>query len=603
MTSGLLWVTVVAGLFTVLLSLSGQQRSARGSALTAALAATTSSIWLAAAFVSEDWRYEYVADHTRSGIGTFPRLAGLWAGPEGSLLLWSTLVAWSMVIALHLTRGTEVWRHVAAIGGTLTAGYAGIVALVASPFVLLDLPAVDGLGLQPILEHPAMVWHPPLLYAGLVGLLVPSLIVAASGWAKQPIDIRRAWWAVPLGLLAAGLLSGARWAHAELGWGGYWAWDPIESAGLAAWLAGVAALHLRTLSGRAMVAVGVLPGLGALWATTLTRIGIVSSVHAFADRPALRVSLLIVAGVGSALLVGAVLVGAVLTTNIRVGGPSRARAGGWVLLVAALYVATGTYQPLIEAATSGDRLAIAGTYFARILWPVVIVGGGLAVRADRRWWPALAGGVVGAVAVPISVGPFGLALAATGGAVAASAASLFRSRRPGAVAHIGAGVLLIGVAGTLGTSVTAVRLVVDEPTEVEGLTMVHRSVGLDEGAVISTATALVEVDGDELTPSLVSYHLRGVSTAEVAHRSSGFDEIQVVLLNADADQARYRVNRFPRIHLVWIGGGLVVASLLFGQSRRRLRSSNRLTVEPLSLSPSSARGVAGAGGEEGGHIG
>ncbi len=600
-TAGI-WIAALASLVTVGSALVGARRVAVAAAAVSAAGAGASTARLAAAFLGEDWRFVYVADHTRSGIGPLPRMAGLWAGPEGSLLLWSTLVAWCVVGGLLLGRRSAEWRWLAGFGGAISAGYLGVVVIVASPFETLEIPAVDGLGLQPILEHPAMVWHPPLLYAGLVGLLVPSLVGAARSWHGVPVRTPASWWAVPLGLLAAGLLSGARWAHAELGWGGYWAWDPIESAGLAAWLAGVAALHLQRrpppLPERALVAVSVLPGLGAIWATTLTRIGVVSSVHAFADRPALRVSLLAVAGLASAIFLGAIVV-ARPTGRSPATRASGARPGGWVLLVASLYVATGTYQPLVEAATTGDRVAIAGTYFARLLWPVAIVGGALALRADRRWWATLIGAVVGVSIVPLAAGPFGLTLGAIGGAVAASALALVRSGRPGAVAHVGVGVLLVGVAGTLATTVTVVRLVLDEPRTVDGVVLTHRSVEVAPGDVTSTATAVLDLDGRSLEPQLVTFHLRGVSTAEVAHRTDGLDEWQVVLLDADATSARYRINRFPDIHLVWIGGLLVAASLVMGQSRRRFRASSWSSVEsPSDASP----GTAGEAGPAGGAV-
>ncbi len=595
-----LWAVVVAAVLGGVGGAVGRRGLAMIGAVAAAVLSSLMLGRLATAFVSEDWSYEYVADHTRSGIGTLPRLAGLWAGPEGSLLLWATLTAWAMVIALALVHDRATIRVLSPIAGLLVGGYAAIVASVASPFETLAIPAVDGLGLQPILEHPAMVWHPPVLYAGLVGMLVPSTIAAARGWARRPIRVRAVWWSVPLGLLAAGLLSGARWAHAELGWGGFWAWDPIESAGLAAWLAAVAALHLGrgpVSNRRVMLAVGVLPGLAAIWATTLTRVGLVSSVHAFADRPALRSTLLVLAALGSAALLGSVAAAGSHDDRRVSSRRSGAQLGAWVLLVAALYVSTGTYEPLVEAATTGDRVAIAGTFFARLMWPVAIVGCAFAVRADRRWLPAVLGAAVGTVAVPMAVGPFGLILAAAGGAVAGSAASF---SRPGRLAHVGSGLMLIGIAGSLATSVTAVRLEVDTPTIVDGMTLTHRSIEITEGDVVSTAVAQVEVDGSPLLPSLDTYHLRGVSTAEVAHRSLGLDEIQIVLLNADRDQARYRVNRFPRMHLVWLGGVVLIAGLL-GQSLRRFRASSWLTVDPSDPSSSDESGTTG--GAVGGAVG
>ncbi len=373
---------------------------------------------LAWAFGSEDWSFLVVSDNTRAGVAWPMRVAGLWAGPEGSLLLWTVMVAGVTALAVRSASSDPFSSGLVAglLGGGLTAAYAGAVVLVASPFRRPDLPSVGGIGLQPILEHPAMTWHPPVLYAGLVGLLYPSIRSAA---ARSPAE--RRLWLLPLGLLVIGLATGSRWAHAEVGWGGYWAWDPIETAGLVAFLVGAAAVHARSPdgrpSGRMHLLLGVLPAIAVLWATTITRIGVVESVHAFADNPTLRVALIAVAAAASlafglaatAAPPAPALVGRTspsLATVCSSTPPSdvhctrlRDEAAGWgsagwgsagwrsprlgagVLGLAALVVAVGTYEPLIEAATTGDRLAVGGHYFTRALWPVVVVGGCLAAVA------------------------------------------------------------------------------------------------------------------------------------------------------------------------------------------------------------------------------
>lgn len=615
----------------------------------AAVSATLLVVGLGRLFAVEAWRWAYVVDHARPGTNPFLRIAGLWAGAEGSLLLWTAMVAWAAVIAMALARVHERAATTRA-GAALVGGYALVAVLVASPFERLAAPANGGLGLQPVLEHPAMVWHPPLLYAGLVGLLVPFLLavgLASGADGPSPVDGSRRSGsgrgpfgpayarstAVALGLLTAGLVTGALWANVELGWGGFWAWDPIESAGLVAWLAGAAALHAAGGDGgrRTLTALALAPGLSALAATTITRIGVVASVHAFADRPALRLGLLLVAG--TAFGVAAVLVVAAGRGpgHPLPSGPSSrrrpARAVGRrhaavVLGVAALFVAVGTYEPAVEAATTGDRLAIAGRYYTRLLWPLVVVGGGLAVWADGRrrrggakgrgaspiagaaaatsWWPALVGAGVGVVVVPLSAGPFALVVGAVGGAIGGSAlAAAIAHRRPGAVAHLGVGIALIGVAGTVATTSTVVQAPADRPLTVDGMTVTHRSIELSgtdvaptdpEGLEIGTqaAVARVEIEGVAYRPSLVVYPRRGASTAEIARRADGVDEIQVVLLDGDAGAARYRINRLPRVRLVWLGAWIVAGGLLVGPARhlrRRLRASSSATVEPDSPSP------------------
>jgi cytochrome c biogenesis factor len=253
-----------------------------------------------------------------------------------------------------------------------------------------------------------------------------------------------------------------------------------------------------------------------------------------------------------------------------------------VVAAAALFTAVGTYEPLIEAATSGDAVAIAGRYYSRLLWPVAVAGCALAVRADRRWWPAVVGAAVGGLAVPFGAGPFGWALGAAGGAVAASAVAAGLAGRRGAIAHAGAGVLLVGVAGTLAARIETVDLAAGSTATVAGVELTHRSIELATGQATQEAIATVEVGGSTLNPRLVAYRLRGVSTAEVAHRFVALDELQVVLLDGDAASARYRVNHLPRVGLVWLGGALLVAGLAGGpaaQPLRRLRASSSDTVD------------------------
>jgi cytochrome c-type biogenesis protein CcmF len=575
----------------------------------AAVGLTIALARLAFGFATEEWALDYVAAHTRVGLGGSIRIAGLWAGPEGSLLLWTTMVAWVVVAAtaggpLGVLRSAarSVWG--VRFGAGLVVAYGLLVAVVASPFDRSDVPAVRGVGLQPVLEHPAMVWHPPIIYAGLVGLLVPLICAAAAMLAgdvegglgrRVPVSL-----AVSMALLTVGLATGARWAGVELGWGGYWAWDPIESAGLVAWLCAAAGIHAvgwrrpAIRSEPMLAALLVAPGVAAVWATTLTRIGLVASVHAFADRPSLRMGLLTVAWLVTGTMIAAIFLGARVVDRApgqvarraadRVPGRVAQRAAVGVLAVAALVVAIGAYEPLAEAATSGDAVAIAGRYYTRLLWPVAIVGTALAVRADRRWWWAVAGAVGGVLAVPVAAGPFALALGAGGGATTASAIGAWRgdgaggARRAGVVAHVGVGLVLVGVAGTVATTGTTATLRTGETQTVDGMTITHRSVELIDGEATSEAVATVDIDGVTYRPSLVSYELRGVSTAETASRTTGLDELQVRLVDGTDQAARYRITRLPRVGLVWLGSALVALGAL-GQVFRRLRANSSDSVD------------------------
>ena len=609
--SGLVWAAIAIALVGLA---AAPKNWAPKLQTTSALAFTGALVRLAWAFAHQDWRLSYVVENARGDTNLFLRLSGLWAGAEGSLLVWTTMTAWVGVIAIRQTALIDPLHTVAALrlSAGLTALYGLVVAVTASPFWYLPIPPVNGVGLQPVLEYPAMVWHPPILYAGLVGLLIPAIVTGGGVLSRSPTPqvCPTTTLRVVTALLTLGLTTGSLWANVELGWGGFWAWDPVENAGLVAWLAAIAAIHgVRpgVTATRRFVVLALAPGVAALWATTLTRIGVIESVHAFADRPGLRIGLLVAVGAASLMAIVivakaptaakpptvvpiAVEVGLLggdddvkptqhqesMTDNATKTGRADAVA---VVAAAALFVALGTYQPLIEAATSGDQVVIAGYFFTRALWPLVLAGAVLILRADRAWRTASLGVIVGTVLTPITAGPFAAILGAAGGAVAGSA--LRRGRLTGSVAHLGLGLLIIGTAGTVGSTSVIVHAPTDVEVEAGNVTIAHRSIELTNEPGRSVALATVDVDGTTFTPSLVSYPLRGASSSEIDRRYQGLDEVQVVLADGDADSARYRVNHLPRLVLVWVGAALITIGLLF-PSRPRSSTSDRSSTNDRS---------------------
>ncbi|MFV0259077.1 MAG: cytochrome c biogenesis protein CcsA, partial [Acidimicrobiales bacterium] len=607
-----LWATVI--LATGAAAVGGRwSRRLLGAATATAILAVAALAW---AFLTADWRWLVVVDNTRGEVGPLLRLSGLWAGPEGSLLVWTAMVAVAAVLAARLAPPGAA-TVTARLGAGLVAAYAAVTATTAWPFTRLDAPPADGLGLQPVLEHPAMVWHPPLLYAGLVAMLAGSLLAGGAAITPGARAPEPRVWRVSLTVLAAVQVNGSLWDGVELGWGGYWALDPIESAGLVACLTGDAALHAArpggrpVVVGRAAVAVAVAPGVTAVGATTLTRIGVVSSVHAFANQPGLRAGLLVAAGL---VLIGAV---AVVARSRPGPGPVSAPATGtptwpgtgtgrrWAVAAtasAATLVAIGTYWPVAEWLSGGDAVAVAGPYFTRLLAPVVLVAavGVVTVdhrqlrspattgRATPRWLrttgPA-AGATLGVTLVwsvvinpapaPSGPGPgaagTAVLVAAAGGAVLGSSLVVLRARsgRPGALAHAGVGLLLIGVAGTVGAHSPVIAAAPDRPVVVDGMTVTHRGVDLDRSGGVTSAIATVDVDGRTYHPSLVTFPQRGASTVETATRFLGADEVQVVLIDGSASLARYRVTRIPRIGLVWLGVAVATIGLAGPSTGRR----------------------------------
>jgi len=298
--NGLLIASGVAGAVTALAALAGRRVIAQGALAIAVASIVAATGRLVAAIAQFDLSYEYVATQSRARSGNAYRLAALWGGAEGSLLFFGALLGLAVAVA--------AWRFDLGswglgVGGAVVGSVAVIVAAAANPFARAALPTVRGAGLTPILEHPAMLYHPPILYLGLVATVVPFLLVLDNPLAVQHDSdsatfrgVRR-WLLVAWTLLTIGLATGANWAYVELGWGGYWAWDPVENTVLIPWLVLTAALHLLRGSPRGAglprlaIASTALPFVLVLFGATVTRSGGLSSVHAFADAEALGWSL------------------------------------------------------------------------------------------------------------------------------------------------------------------------------------------------------------------------------------------------------------------------------------------------------------------------
>ncbi len=556
------------------------------------------AVWvLATAFIRSDWRLEYVTDHARAGIAWPLRVGGVWAGPEGSLLLWSSMTATAGLVAGLVRRRARS----AEPGGTGAVGAYGAAAIVAAchsastvflanPFETLDAPPAGGTGLQPVLEHPAMVWHPPLLYAGLIAMMIPAGLALSStgpGRAFGPGLQRSMLWA--LALLTAGLATGANWAYVELGWGGYWAWDPIENAGLIAWLVAAAGLHRFApgqTGGRAVTVVAVLPAVGALWATTITRTGVLSSVHSFANQPGLRAALLVVAGAITVSFLAAALTSRSSdTASVR---RPRSRDGAVVLAIVAGIVALGTYQPAVAGLFGGDDVITGPGFYALMLWPLVIAGAVARVGAalsEGRQRLVIGAAAIGALVAMAIAGPqaglLGLVIAAGGGAVVGAVVSGLQ-RSPGGrgnversarhsgfggsvLAHVGIGVLLIGVGGALGSTTDTVQVATGVTTPVApgagaaDYEVLFEQIELIEGNGVRRAVATVQVDGRDLHPELVSFVRSGATSVETATDRGWLTDVQVSLVDADAERAIVRISRQPRMSLIWLGVVLITS--------------------------------------------
>ena len=408
-------------------------------------------IWLATAslvylFFTDNFAMAYVVAHSSRDLPNFYKFAALWSGQEGSLLFWSFLLAGYTFAALFVNRGKhpELMPYVGVILAGIQLFFLTLNNFIASPFQVLGrigpdglariIPLADGRGLTPLLQYPEMVIHPPNLYMGYTGFSVPFAFALAALLGRYPgekwIHITRRWTMIAWGFQSVGIILGAHWAYAVLGWGGYWGWDPVENASLLPWLTGTAFLHsVMMQEKRGMMKVWniwlvFITFLLCIMGTFLTRSGVVSSVHAFAQ------SSIGPWFVGFLILILSVCLLAYVRNRDYLRSDNQldsmvSRESGFlfnnlILLAACFAVLWGTLFPVISEAVSGSKISVGPPFFNKVNIPVGLfllfltgVGPLLAWRRTsleslRRnfGWSLLAGLIAGVVAFALGVRHF-----------------------------------------------------------------------------------------------------------------------------------------------------------------------------------------------------
>ena len=402
---------------------------------------------LAYSFVANDFSVVNVATNSNSRLPLQYRIAASWGSHEGSMLLWVFMLgAWTMAVALrsrHLP--DEMVARVLGVMGLVAFGFLLFLLLTSNPFERLFPPAADGRDLNPLLQDPGMVFHPPLLYMGYVGFSVAFAFAIAAliggrldaTWARWS----RPWTTLAWSFLTCGIMLGSAWAYYELGWGGWWFWDPVENASFMPWLIGTALIHSLAVTEKRgtfkawTVLLAICAFSLSLLGTFLVRSGVLTSVHAFATDP--RRGVFILAFL--ALVIGGSLVLFALRAP-KVGGGGRfdaisretmLLANNVLLIAAAGSVLLGTLYPLFLDALNLGKISVGPPYFDAVFVPlmtplVFLMGVGPLARWKQasvpdlwqrlRW--ALAVSVVTALLVPLAAGKwtpmasFGLLLAA-----------------------------------------------------------------------------------------------------------------------------------------------------------------------------------------------
>jgi cytochrome c-type biogenesis protein CcmF len=607
---------------------------ARPLALTMFTLVALSFACLTAAFVQHDFSVLYVASNSNSALPLHYRITAVWGGHEGSMLLWMVmLTGWTAAVALfsrHMPL-REVAR-ILAVMGILSVGFLLFTLLTSNPFDRLVPAAADGRDLNPLLQDPGMIFHPPMLYMGYVGFSV-AFAFAVAALISGRLDATWARWTRPWTtaawiFLTLGIALGSWWAYYELGWGGWWFWDPVENASFMPWLVGTALIHSLAVTEKRgafkswTVLLAIMAFSLSLLGTFLVRSGVLSSVHAFATDP--RRGLFILGFL--TLVIGATLAlyawrAPKVGLGARFALVSRETfllANNVLLVVACAAVMLGTLYPLVLDALGMGKISVGPPYFDTVFVPlmaplVFLMGLGPLARwkeaslpdiATRLRW-ALGVAVVAALLSGWLAGRIGwlssLGLLMAFWVVASVATDLIERTKPrgaGAaswwqrarllpramvgmmVAHLGIAVFIIGVTMVNTYQVESdLKMSPGDSTEIRGWTFTFRGVQPRQGPNFEAAQGLIELSrgGEKLgvmRPEKRVYRVQQNPMTEAAIRTRLTGDLYVSLgepVGGDAWTVRVYVKPF----IGWIWGGCVVMALggLIAATDRRYRTS------------------------------
>jgi len=587
------------------------------------------------AFIANDFSVLYVAQHSNSQLPTAYRIAAVWGGHEGSLLLWAfILTLWTVAVAMfskHLPE--EMVARVIGVMGLISVGFLLFMLFTSNPFDRLLPAAMDGRDLNPLLQDPGLVIHPPMLYMGYVGFSV-AFAFALSALLGGRLDATWARWSRPWTTVAwvfmtIGIALGSWWAYYELGWGGWWFWDPVENASFMPWLVGTALMHSLAVTEKrgAFKSWTVLLAIAAfslsLMGTFLVRSGVLTSVHAFATDPKRGVFILsfLVVVIGASLLLFAWR-----APKVGLGGKfdlisreSMLLTNNVLLAVASASVFLGTLYPLFMDALGFGKLSVGPPYFHTVFVPlmvplVMMMGLGPIARWKQaslpdiwkrvRW--ALAASVIVALVLPLTLGLW-TPLIALGMWLAAwlifTAALDLRKRLAGTgslwqrikqpslsyygmqFAHLGVAVFIIGVTMVKGYETERdVRMEVGDTLEAGGYVFRFEGAREKQGPNYVAAEGRMSVSKNgklvtELFPEKRQYNASGMPMTEAAIDTGVFRDLYVSLGEPIPDSEAWAVRVYIKPFVDWIWAGCLFMALggILAISDRRYRIHARKT--------------------------
>ena len=625
---------------------------ARPAAWAGGLLLSVAFLCLAISFALNDFSVLYVAQHSNTLLPMQYRLAATWGGHEGSLLLWALMLAWwTLAVAVCSRQLPDAMvARVLGVLGLVLAGFLLFILLTSNPFIRL-LPAADeGRDLNPLLQDPGLIFHPPMLYMGYVGFSVAFAFAIAAllggrldaAWARWS----RPWTIVAWSFLGIGITLGSWWAYYELGWGGWWFWDPVENASFMPWLVGTALVHSLAVTEKrgSFKNWTVLLALSAfslsLLGTFLVRSGVLTSVHAFATDPRRGIFILIflVAVIGTSLALFAWR-----APKVGLGGrfaavsrESLLLTNNVLLVVACASVLLGTLYPLLIDALGGGKLSVGPPYFdavfvplmlpalfligvapfarwkaaslaelARLLrWAFVVAAlvGALAPLLGGAWKPMVALSLLLAVWIVLTAGlnvVQRVQATRAGGSFGAALGRQPRSFFGMHLAHVGIAVFVVGVALVNGYQTEKdVKMAPGDTVSVGGYSFRFNGVNAQRGPNYQAPVGDVDLLRDgrvlrQLKPEKRNYFASSMPMTEAAIDSGLLRDVYVSL-GEPIDRARpdgeWAVRVYHKPFVGWIWGGCLIMALggLLAASDRRYRLPARRTAADSTASEVSA---------------
>ncbi|HEY2219117.1 MAG TPA: cytochrome c-type biogenesis CcmF C-terminal domain-containing protein [Gaiellaceae bacterium] len=609
--------------------------SARNALIACFFSTAIAAIVLALALVHHDFSFVYVASHTSRDLSTVYALSAFWGGQEGSLLLWLLVLtgygALAVVLNRRLLRDLIAW--VVPVVGAISAFFAFVLVAVSSPFQT-QVPAVDGAGLTPSLQNPYMVAHPPMLYLGYVGLTIPFAFAAASMLSghtdERWIVATRRWTLAAWMFLGFGQILGSHWAYVEVGWGGFYAWDPVENAALMPWLAATAFLHsvmIQERKGMLRVWNMILVALAfelAIFGDFLTRSGVINSIHSFAKSSigAWFLGFVIVTTLFSLVLILWRLPLLRARTKLE-SALSREAAflyNNLLLVALCLTVLWGVIFPILTELFLGQSRTIGRPYydfFLRIFGlPLLLLMGIGPLIAWRRAsvralvktlrWPIAVALVAGAALIAAGAGSsrpgviaytfsafvmttivveFVRGTRATGSVFQLIARN--RRRYGGYIVHASIVLLAIGIAGASAFQTTREqKLAIGQSMTVAGHTVTFRGLEHERSGVANETRAVLTLSGQTsgTIRSGVNQYFTGDTSREVGIHTDwlrGGEDTYVIFDQQQGKDVYFKVLIKPLVNLIWIAGFVFLAGslvALWPDAREQRRLVARLAL-------------------------